>query len=142
MRAAVIPLVAAVAALAAGCAGDEERSTEVASLEGVPWVLVAGNDVEGSDEASVPSATFDSGGLSGRGVCNSYASSYTVDGSSIELAPVASTRIACQPPGDAVENAFFDALELARGWYVEGDELVLLNAEGDELLRFEPAPEV
>jgi heat shock protein HslJ len=142
VRTAVVPLVAAVAAaLAAGCAGGEESSTEIASLEGVPWVLVAGVDVEGSDQASVPSATFDSGGVSGRAVCNSYASSYTVDGGSLELAPVAWTRIACEPPGDAVENAFFEALERVRGWYVAGDELVLVNTEGDELLRFEPAPE-
>jgi heat shock protein HslJ len=142
VRTAVAPLVAAVAAaLAAGCAGDEEMSTDSVTLEGVPWVLVAGIDFEERDAASAPSATFESGGVSGRAACNSYASSYTVDGSSLELQPVAWTRIACEPPGDAVEEAFFEALERVRGWIVDDDELVLVNADGDELLRFEPAPE-
>ena len=142
MRLAAVLLVSALATFAVGCAGDDEVAVEpLSSLEGVPWVLVSGIDLEGVEESSVPSATFDSGGVSGRAVCNSYASSYTVDGSSLELQPVASTRMACAPPGDAVENAFFEALERVRGWEVEDDELVLENGDSDELLRFEPAPE-
>ena len=47
----------------------------------------------------------------------------------------------CQPPGDALENEYFEALERVRGWAVEDDELVLMSADGDELLTFEPAPE-
>ncbi len=142
MRTAVAPLVAAVAAaLAAGCGGDEERSTDVASLEGVQWALVAGVDLGTADAASVPSATFDSGGVSGRAICNSYASTYTVAGSALELEPVAWTGMTCRPPGDALENAYFEALERVRSWAVEDDELVLMNADDDELLRFEHAPE-
>ena len=133
MRTAVAPLLAAVAATLA--------STEITSLEGVSWVLVAGIDVEGIDEASVPSAIFDGGAVSGRGVCNSYASSYTVDGSALELEPVAWTGMTCSPPGDAVEDAFFEALERVRSWVVENNQLVLFDAGSDELLRFEPTPE-
>jgi heat shock protein HslJ len=140
--AAAAPLVAAVAAaFAVGCAGDDAGPLESPSLEGVAWVLVAGIDVEGSEETGAPSATFDSGGLSGRAVCNSYATSYTVDGSALELQPVAWTQIACPPPAAAVEEAFFEALERVQGWALADDELVLLNADGDKLLRFEPAPD-
>ena len=49
--------------------------------------------------------------------------------------------MACPPPGDALEDAFFDALEGAGSWAIEDDELVLMDADGDELLRFEPAPQ-
>ena len=85
-------LVAAVATVfAVGCAGDDDAtSAEPMSLEGVQWALVSGIDLETEDAASVPSATFDSGGVSGRALCNSYASTYTVDGSALELEPVAS----------------------------------------------------
>jgi heat shock protein HslJ len=89
VRPAVALLVAALAAFAAGCGSDDDVGLdESASLEGVTWALVSGIDLEGVDESSVPSATFDSGGVSGRAVCNSYAASYTADGSSLELQPV------------------------------------------------------
>jgi putative lipoprotein len=135
-------LVAAVATVfAVGCAGDDHAAADPLSLQGVQWALVSGIDLETEDEASVPSATFDSGGVSGRALCNSYASTYTVDGSALELEPVASTDLACRPPGDALEDEFFEALERVRRWAVEDEELVLMNGDGDELLRFEPAPE-
>jgi len=104
-------------------------------------VVVAGIDVESPEETGAPSATFDSGGLSGRAVCNSYATSYTVDGSALALQPVAWTQIACRPEAAAVEEAYFEALERVRGWALADGELALLNADDDELLRFEPAPE-
>jgi heat shock protein HslJ len=142
VRPAAAPLAAAVvAAFAAGCMGEDAGLQDVSSPEGVPWVLVAGIDVEGADETTAPTATFDAGGLSGRAVCNSYATSYTLAGSALELQPVAWTDIACRPPAAAVEEAFFEALERVRGWSVEGDELVLLDVEAGELLRFEPAPD-
>ncbi len=141
MRRVVASLVAAVATVfAVGCAGDDNASADPMSLEGVQWALVSGIDLETEDEASVPSATFDSGGVSGRALCNSYASTYTVDGSALELEPVASTRRACRPPGDALEDEFFEALEHVRRWSVEDDELVLMSGDGEELLRFVPAP--
>jgi heat shock protein HslJ len=143
MRTAVASLVAGLAAvIPVGCGGDEGATVaEPMSLEGVQWALVSGIDLETEDAASAPSATFDSGGVAGRAICNSYASTYTVDGSSLDVQPVALTRMACPPPGDALEDAFFDALEGVRSWAIEDDELVLMDGDGDELLRFEPAPE-
>jgi heat shock protein HslJ len=130
-----------VAACTAGCAGGEDTSeADTVTLEGPQWALVSGIDLEIEDPASAPSATFDGGGVSGRAICNSYASAYTVEGSSLHVQPVALTRIACPPPGPALEDAFFDALEGVGSWEIEDDELVLMDADGDESLRFEPAP--
>jgi heat shock protein HslJ len=130
-----------VVACAAGCAGGEDTSdAETVTLEGPQWALVSGIDLETEDPASAPSAHFEAGGVSGRAICNSYASAYTVDGSSLDLQPIALTRMACPPPGAALEDAFFDALEQVRSWAVDDGELVLMDADGDELLRFEPAP--
>jgi heat shock protein HslJ len=134
-------VLVAVAAFTVGCAGEDSAPVaDITSLEGPQWALVSGIDLETEDAASAPSATFDAGGVSGRAICNSYASSYTVEGSSMEVQPVALTRIACPPPGNALEDAFFDALEGVGSWAIEDDELVLMDADGDEVLRFEPAP--
>ena len=86
MRTAVASLVAGLAAaFTVGCAGDDGATVaEPMSLEGVQWALVSGIDLKTEDMASAPSATFDSGGVSGRAICNSYASTYTVEGSSLD----------------------------------------------------------
>jgi heat shock protein HslJ len=143
MRTVVASLAAVAAAAGVGCAGDEGGATvaDRTMLEGQQWVLVSGIDLGVEDPASAPSASFEAGGVSGRAICNSYASSYTIQGSSLDVQPVALTRIACPAPGDALEDAFFDALEGAGRWGIEDDELVLMDADGDELLRFEHAPE-
>ena len=62
-----LPLLAAllVSAAVGGCGGDEEESAaDPSSLEGVPWVLVSGVDVDGW-EAVAPSLTLEDGQASG-----------------------------------------------------------------------------
>lgn len=123
-------------ALTAACGGGADEAAP-GSLEGVPWVLRAGVEVDGW-EAVAPTATFADGTVAGSSGCNRYTASYTVDGDALTLGPIASTRMACQPPADAVEHAYFAALEQVAGWRLDGDELALLDADGDELLRYAP----
>jgi heat shock protein HslJ len=109
-----------MSAVAGGCGGDEEESAaDPSSLEGVPWVLVSGVDVDGW-EAVAPSLTFEDGQASGSSGCNQFSGSYTVDGSSLELAM---TAMGCPPPADEVERASMDALQGTAGWRLEGEEL-------------------
>ena len=137
MRPVVAPLVVAVvAAFVVGCGGDDAGSGDVSSLEGVPWVLTAGIDVEGW-EAFAPSATFEAGRVTGSTGCNSYGGPYTVDGETLELGPLTQTRIGCPPPASEVETTFVAALEEVAGWRIEDEELVLIDADDEELLRFE-----
>jgi heat shock protein HslJ len=110
----------------------------VTGLEGVPWVLAAGLDVAGWEEVA-PSAAFEDGRVAGSTGCNRYTGPYTVDGTSLQLGPLAVTLMACLPPRDAVERAFVAALERVAGWRVEGGELSLLDDDGAELLRFAAA---
>jgi len=122
-----------------GCGGDEEGSAaDPSSLEGVPWVLVSGVDVDGW-EAVAPSLTFEDGQASGSSGCNQFSGSYTVDGSSLELGELAMTAMGCPPPADEVERASMDALQGTAGWRLEGEELVLVDADNAELLRYRPA---
>jgi heat shock protein HslJ len=140
-RALALLVVALIAASAAGCGNDDGESADASSLEGVPWVLVDGIDVEGWEDAA-PSATFESERVSGSTGCNRYNASHTVDEDALELAAIVSTRMACVPPRDEVERAFLGALERVAGWRVDADELVLVDVDDEELLRFGAATPV
>lgn len=75
----------------------------------------------------------------GRGGCNSYFSQATIAGSSIHFSAVASTRMAClSESATTQETAFFIALAGARSWQLETDDLVLLDEDGNEVVRFAP----
>jgi len=100
-------------------------------------VLASGLDAEGWEEAA-PSAAFVDGRVAGSTGCNRYTGPYRVDGSSLELGPLAVTLMACLPPRDAVERAYLATLERVAARRVESGELVLLDASGGELLRFTP----
>jgi heat shock protein HslJ len=141
MRFAVASLLALT--LVAGCGADDDgddtaAAGEAASFVGVPWVLSAGLDVDGW-EAARPSATFTDETVGGSTGCNRYTASYTVDGDSLELGMIASTQIACVPPVDAVEREYLAALESVAAWQLDGTELVLLDGDEGELLRYGPA---
>ena len=47
--------------------------------------------------------------------------------------------MACPDPARAVEEAFRAALAQVAAWRMDGDQLVLLDDDGGELLRFAPA---
>jgi putative lipoprotein len=83
-----------------------------------------------------PTATFADGSVSGSTGCNRYNGPYTIDGESLEIGPVASTLMACPPPRDAIESAYVAALDRVQTWAIDGEELVLSDDEGEELLRY------
>jgi putative lipoprotein len=73
----------------------------------------------------------------GRGGCNSYFAQASVGGESIGFSAIAATRMAClSEVATAQETAFFAALEAARVWRMDGEQLLFLDADGTELLRF------
>jgi heat shock protein HslJ len=136
VRLAVAPLaLAVVGALVTGCGGDDGGGADASSLEGVPWVLTAGIEVEGWEDAA-PSASFDEGRVSGSTGCNRYSGPYTVEGDTLELGTIAATRMACPPPASDVETAFLASLETVAAWGMDDEELILLDADDEERLRF------
>ena len=119
MKLVIAPL-AALLAMTSGlaCGEDEGSSGDPSTLEGVPWVLVSGVDVEGWEQAA-PSATFEDGKVAGSTGCNRFTASYTVDGDALELGQIATTRMACPPPADAVERDYTAALGRVTAWRSE-----------------------
>ena len=74
--------------------------------------------------------------MSGSTGCNRCSGPYTVDGDTLVLGAIVSTQMACPPPARAGGDGIRRGLESVAGWRVEDDELVLLDAEDGELLRF------
>jgi heat shock protein HslJ len=139
MRSAVGPLVAAaVSVLVAGCGDEQGGGAGAPSLQGTPWVLSGGIDVEGW-ERFAPSLTFGPERFGGFTGCNQYGGAYTVDGITLELGEIAMTLIGCPPPAGDVERELLAALGRVAEWRVDGAQLVLAGADGTELLRFDVA---
>jgi heat shock protein HslJ len=47
--------------------------------------------------------------------------------------------MACPPPRDAIEQAYVPALDQVASWSRDGDELVLADGEGNDLLHYTQA---
>ncbi len=125
-----------------GCGGGDGGGTDATTFESQPWVLASGVAVPQDVAVARPSATFENGTVAGSTGCNQYTGTYAVDGDSLEIGQVASTRMACPPPADAIERAYLAALEQVTGWRSEDDELVLVAADDADLLRYVPATTV
>ncbi len=126
-----VTVVLVCAVLALGCHENEDGSA-APSFEDVAWTLTTGGE-------HAPTARFADGTVSGWTGCNRFTASYE---GAVEIGTVATTQMACPPAAEAVQREYLAALERVRGWRGEGDELVLEDAEGKELLRFRAASPV
>lgn len=115
----------------AGCGGDD------VGLSAQTWTLV-----EVGGEAAVATAvatlTFaEDGTLSGNSGCNSFTTSYEVDGSALIVTqPVAATLRECDAPVMNQEAAILAALAATTEFSVSGSELVLIDQTGDALATY------
>ncbi len=125
--------LASFVAFAVGCGGDEGPH-----LEGPFWVLESGRDVP-LEPGITATASFREGTVRGYTGCNQYTASYTAEGDSLEIGAVGSTLMACPPPRDAIEQAYVAALDQVASWTTDGEELVLSDGGGEELLRYTQA---
>jgi heat shock protein HslJ len=117
-----------------GCGNGTSSSSEPASFESIPWTLVSG--LPASADGATPGATFAHGIIGGSAGCNHFTAPYTVDGDKLEIGTIATTKMACPPPQAAVEHAYLAALGKVASWSIDGDELVLSDGDGNELLRY------
>ncbi len=76
------------------------------------------------------------GRMSGHTSCNTMTGAYTLDGASIRIGPIATTKMACPQLQREQEDRILTALELAATARVRPDGLLeLRDAEGRGLLR-------
>ena len=113
-----------------------------ATFEGTTWRLIAYADSSGQLSMALPdvetTAVFDGGRVSGNAGCNNYNGTYTVDGQALTIQLGPTTMMACPEPAMAQEQAFFTNLAAAASYVLVGDQLHILNANGDVVLAFQP----
>ncbi|HSO83704.1 META domain-containing protein [Thiocapsa sp.] len=62
--------------------------------------------------------------------CNQMIGGYALDGGALSFEPGAATRMACPPPLDQMERQLLEALAATRAFRLEGQRLVLTDADG------------
>ena len=108
------------------------------ALAGTAWTAFA---IDGVAEvlSPKPKLRWDlSQRVAGSGGCYGFGGGSVVGPGSLRLGPLAATGKACVTLPGAQEDRFFKALELTRKARLEGEQLVLLDANGKTLARFLP----
>lgn len=112
---------------------DPSAATE---LGGTRWILA---DMDGSADFARLVLTLEfgrDGMVTGFAGCNTFDGPYALTGDEISLGPLATTKIACEPPASAVEAAYLPALDAAGTWSVDDAGQLLLS--GPVMLTFRP----
>jgi heat shock protein HslJ len=106
---------------------------EVQSLDG-SWQVNGFNNgrdaVVGLKGDAPITLSFEKGALSGDSGCNTFRGTYAVDGQSVKIGPLATTRMACAEDVMKQEREFLAALASATTWSVEGGTLDMHRADG------------
>jgi len=128
----------------------DAAGNDLATLSPVPAATIVGawtlSEIAVGDAiatiASDASLTFaEDGSLTGSTGCNNLMSDYVVDGATLKVGPVATTKMACKDPDTTqTETALLSALEEAAGWSITPDGwLELTDTNGALLAGFTPA---
>jgi putative lipoprotein len=116
---------------------DRPQVTATPSILDITWraEAIGGDPVLRNADSTLSIASDMRAG--GRGGCNSYFAQAELRAEFIRFSAIAATKMAClDEAATAQETAFFAALEAARFWRIEEDHLLLLDADGSELIRF------
>ena len=114
---------------------DPEAAGATGDLAGSSWVL---EDLNGDGVVEGTHVTLDfaeKGRATGSGSCNRYFSTVEISGSSIRFGAVGATRMACGTAVSLQEVKYFEALEAAHRFTIEGGTLSIFGG-GSKPLRF------
>lgn len=135
MRALVLALtVVGLLTVGAGCSGTPE---EQPGLDGTSWRLTGWAEPEPLPSAVTITAEFADGRVTGSAGVNRYNASVTSgkDGSFALDAPI-TTKMAGPADATAAEQAYLARLQSATSYRVDGDTLVVDDADGQSSLTF------
>lgn len=119
---------------------SSEKPTEGSpSLRDTYWKLVQIEDrtITPADQQQEANLTFQTevSRIVGSGGCNRLAGTYALDGHSLRIQGIASTRMACMR-GMETESRFLRMLEQVRSWKIGDRQLQLNDEDGKPLVRF------
>nr|WP_244491064.1 META domain-containing protein [Paramesorhizobium deserti] len=104
-------------------------------IGGSTWLV---EDIYGAgvvDDAQTTLTIGEDGEVSGSSGCNRYFTKASFSADTLSFAEVGSTYMQCPPALMNQESKFFDALGKARAYRVDMGKLLLLDADGKEILR-------
>ncbi|MDR0955099.1 MAG: META domain-containing protein [Rikenellaceae bacterium] len=135
---AFLLLVVCVGLSAAGCC-RACRAVKSKPVEGSQWVLLElnGRVVGRSAEETPASYSLTLGEddrVTGRGDCNSFFAPYSLTGGKLSIGTIGSTRMLC--PNSAQEAEYFQTLERAATANIDGQYMILQDAEGRIIASF------
>ena len=115
------------------------------SLTGSSWLVQSYNNGRGAVttpllETHMTAEFSDDATISGSSGCNTYSGTYSVDGTSLSVGPLATTRLACDEPVMEQEQAYLEALQAATRFELTTDRLTLRNEDGATQVNYLPVP--
>lgn len=148
MRAALLLLFALLAL--AGCRDQRQQLGQ--ALSGKPPVIAGSlegewqiEDLNGGGPVAQSRLMFDPGDqgtsrLSGTAGCNRFSGNWKQDGATLQLGPMAATRMACPPPAMEIEQRVLALLEAANSvTYTADVAAILATPDGRKLTLRKPA---
>ncbi|MFF0456080.1 META domain-containing protein [Nocardia africana] len=137
----IVPVLAALAAVAACSSGNDSAPTDSAPATPVGHTYVS-TDVQGP---RIPGdgplrLTFTEGRLSATAGCNTLMGSADLSGNTLHTGPLASTRMACVGDRAGADDWATSLLQASPAWSLDGASLTLKTADRTVTLReSEPA---
>lgn len=112
-----------------------EKDLTGATLGDTRWTLVSIGEEPAAPDVETTLNIGTDNAIGGSGGCNVYGGSISYTGDAgISIREVFSTMMACADPAMAQERNFFNALNAAAQFSVEGDTLTLSDEEGTALV--------
>jgi heat shock protein HslJ len=108
-----------------------ETNQPAATLPGSAWQVTT---FAGQSPLTGHPITFEfdtEGNIAGDASCNRFGGSCAIEGDTIEVGPLRSTRRACEPEVMQQEQKFLALLGVTTTWALEGEDLVLTGPEGE-----------
>ena len=119
----------AFAAMVAQAAQAAQAGVAVPKLVGSEW---------GPHSGSSQFIQFQTGGrIVGSGGCNRFFGSYVQTGAELKIGRLGATKMMCEQQVMAQENALFNVLSRVHGFQRQGHKLVLFDALGAEIAKFQ-----
>ena len=99
------------------------------------WTLTSlnGNQVVPGTQIT---ANFNNGQLSGSGGCNTYNTTYSINGNTISINPPVATQQLCEDPVMQQESVYFQALTSAASYQMSGPTLSFYNGGNQLILQY------
>lgn len=109
-----------------GAEASASPSASSATLHGTAWNLA---EMGGTADFAriIPTIEFGADGtVSGFAGCNTFNGTFTTEGQTLTMSPLAATKIGCQRPASAVEAEYLNALSGVTSWEIDaGGQLAL-----------------